>query len=683
MGFLSPAFLLLGVAAAVPLLVHLLQRHQGPRVVFPALRYLRRAERENARRIRVRQLLLMLLRIAALLFLALAAARPYVRLGGSGHHPTAAVIVLDNSLSSGAIVAGRRTLDELKARALDVLADAGPDDRFWLVKAAQPWDAATAGDAATIAARVRETTVSASAGDVSAAIERGRGLLAGGAERRSPEIELLSDLQATAFRGPAGVRGPPVVVWAPAAPPPRNAGVTSVLLGGGFAPRAGERTTVVVRVEGARDSVPVRLRVDGRVAAAALARPGADLTMSLSAPSRRALVGNVEIEPDALRGDDRRYFAAAVRAAPRVSLARPAPFVEEALTVLSGAARIALRGSAAPTAPGAAGAAGAASTPRASTPGAASAPGAISTPFAAEGGETVVAPAAVGADAVARGAAVVVLPPDSAVELPAANRRLAAAGIPWRYAAAQANGEARFAPTSADPELASALRDARVRLIYPLGGEGAGARDDSVLVRLSSGEPWLVRGRAPGGGIYLVAASPLNGSATTLPTSAALIPLLDRMLGPWTATGTPAREVTVGDAVTLPDAASAVAPIGGAPLPVEGGAPYRPLEPGVYRVLAADSTLDLLVANPPPAETPLARIDRAALERRLSGEAVHFAGDRRAWRRSIFRDRLGYQLWPALLVAALIALLAEALLAASGRAAGAPRVKSAPNIART
>jgi hypothetical protein len=83
MGLLNPLLLLLAGAAAVPLLLHLLQRHQGPRVVFPALRYLRRAEKESARRIRLRQILLMLLRMAAVLLLALAAARPFTGFGGA------------------------------------------------------------------------------------------------------------------------------------------------------------------------------------------------------------------------------------------------------------------------------------------------------------------------------------------------------------------------------------------------------------------------------------------------------------------------------------------------------------------------------------------------------------------------------------------------------------------------
>src|SRR5688572_12682009 len=107
MGFLAPALLFLGIAIAVPLILHLFQRQQGPRMVFPALRYLRRAEKENARRIRLRQFLLLALRVLALLILAAAAARPFIRTGGAGHVPTAVVFVLDNSLSSGAVKIGR------------------------------------------------------------------------------------------------------------------------------------------------------------------------------------------------------------------------------------------------------------------------------------------------------------------------------------------------------------------------------------------------------------------------------------------------------------------------------------------------------------------------------------------------------------------------------------------------
>ena len=63
MSFLAPWFLMLGGAALVPLLIHLLRRKIGLHVEFPAARYLARAEREHSRTLRMRNLLLMLLRV--------------------------------------------------------------------------------------------------------------------------------------------------------------------------------------------------------------------------------------------------------------------------------------------------------------------------------------------------------------------------------------------------------------------------------------------------------------------------------------------------------------------------------------------------------------------------------------------------------------------------------------------
>src|SRR5512138_2122162 len=236
MGFLTPLWLILSAAVAVPLIIHFLQRHQGPRVIFPAIRYLQRTEREHARQIRLRQLILLLLRMAALLLLALAAARPFMRGAGIGHEPSAVVLVLDNSLSSGLVSGDRRVLDELKDRALETLNRAGPDDRFWLLRAGSPWEPALPGDATTIAARVRETKPSAAAADLVAAVARARTILAQGAEGRATEIEVLSDLQTANLHGSlarAAGSSPGLVLWAPRRASQPNAAVEAVTVGGG------------------------------------------------------------------------------------------------------------------------------------------------------------------------------------------------------------------------------------------------------------------------------------------------------------------------------------------------------------------------------------------------------------------------------------------------------------------
>ena len=104
MGFLSPLFLLAGLTLAIPLILHLFHRNDARRMIFPALRYLLRTEKEHAQIIRVRQLLLLVLRVAAILLLVSAGARPFIRGQGGVHDPTALVIILDHSISSGLIL---------------------------------------------------------------------------------------------------------------------------------------------------------------------------------------------------------------------------------------------------------------------------------------------------------------------------------------------------------------------------------------------------------------------------------------------------------------------------------------------------------------------------------------------------------------------------------------------------
>lgn len=79
MGALNPLFLVAGVAVAVPIFLHLFHRQVVTRLSFPALRYLERTEKEHARRIRTRQLLLLLVRVAAVLLLVGAGARLFLR----------------------------------------------------------------------------------------------------------------------------------------------------------------------------------------------------------------------------------------------------------------------------------------------------------------------------------------------------------------------------------------------------------------------------------------------------------------------------------------------------------------------------------------------------------------------------------------------------------------------------
>ncbi len=103
MGFLNP-WLLVGTAAvAVPILIHLLNRFRRRRVRWAAMEWLRRAVVMRSRRVRLEDLLLLAMRCLAVLLIALAMARPTFTCTGArwfgGEVHVGAVIAVDGSYS--------------------------------------------------------------------------------------------------------------------------------------------------------------------------------------------------------------------------------------------------------------------------------------------------------------------------------------------------------------------------------------------------------------------------------------------------------------------------------------------------------------------------------------------------------------------------------------------------------
>jgi Mg-chelatase subunit ChlD len=121
--FLTPMFLVGAAAAAVPVIIHLVQRRRVQRVVFGSVRFLRKMSQRVVRRRRFTELLLILLRTLALAALAFGFARPFLwqPTDRTGHKlapgQEAALILIDNSYS---MMAGDR-LAEAKRLAREAL----------------------------------------------------------------------------------------------------------------------------------------------------------------------------------------------------------------------------------------------------------------------------------------------------------------------------------------------------------------------------------------------------------------------------------------------------------------------------------------------------------------------------------------------------------------------------------
>src|SRR5439155_23853643 len=99
MTFLAPLFLAGSAAAAIPIILHLLKREPEPRVKFAAVKLLKRAPVELTEKRRLRELVLLALRVAALVLLALAFALPFFPSGAALGSDRVTVIAIDTSYS--------------------------------------------------------------------------------------------------------------------------------------------------------------------------------------------------------------------------------------------------------------------------------------------------------------------------------------------------------------------------------------------------------------------------------------------------------------------------------------------------------------------------------------------------------------------------------------------------------
>ncbi len=101
--FGNPWMLLWAAAIAVPILIHLLNRYRHKRIDWAAMELLRRALVIRARQIRIEDILVLVLRCLAVVFLASALARPKLPpeglFGGGGDTRVGIVIALDASYS--------------------------------------------------------------------------------------------------------------------------------------------------------------------------------------------------------------------------------------------------------------------------------------------------------------------------------------------------------------------------------------------------------------------------------------------------------------------------------------------------------------------------------------------------------------------------------------------------------
>jgi len=153
--------LLWGVAAAIPILIHLWNRRKQREEPWAAMEFLLAAIHNQARRLRIEQLILLAVRTLVLLLLALALAEPILTnvatpLAAAGDAPRVhTVLVIDASYSMQYRMRGETLFDQAKEQAIARVQQARQGDGFTVILMADPPETVV-GDAAFDAADVIE-----------------------------------------------------------------------------------------------------------------------------------------------------------------------------------------------------------------------------------------------------------------------------------------------------------------------------------------------------------------------------------------------------------------------------------------------------------------------------------------------------------------------------------------------
>src|SRR4051812_38623977 len=136
--FTNTAFLAGLAGLGIPVLIHLLLRRKSQRLRFSTVQFFVKKDEQSIRKRKLRNLLLLVSRLALFALIVLGFARPYLPLGGaaaSAAKRQQVILLLDSSASMQAASPGGSQWIRAKELARQVLAGLHADDRAALITA--------------------------------------------------------------------------------------------------------------------------------------------------------------------------------------------------------------------------------------------------------------------------------------------------------------------------------------------------------------------------------------------------------------------------------------------------------------------------------------------------------------------------------------------------------------------
>jgi hypothetical protein len=319
MSFLAPLFFAAFAALAVPVLIHLIQREKKQIVYFPSLMFLDKIPYKSVQRRRIHNWALLLLRMAAIVLIISAFARPFFNeatIASAAASGTREVVILvDRSYSMGYGDRWQRAQTEAR-QAIDGLRAGDRASLVFFARGAEV-DARSTDDRARLRLSIDKATLGAGSTRYGPALKVAQSILEQSTRTRRDAI-LISDFQKSGWEGPQDVRFPlGATLTAVPITDPATANVTVLSAAFQREEQSGQQRVIVTAGLQNRGDKPVSgldvaLDINGRQVQSQQVSLGANASGSvtfqpvvLPAPTSR---GAIRIANDSLARDNAFYF---------------------------------------------------------------------------------------------------------------------------------------------------------------------------------------------------------------------------------------------------------------------------------------------------------------------------------------------------------------------------------------
>jgi uncharacterized membrane protein len=197
--FLNPAVLFGLIAASIPVIIHLFNLRKLKKIEFSTLAFLKELQKNKIRKIKLKQWILLALRVLIILFLVMAFARPTlqsVKIGGTtSAAKTTAVFILDDTFSMSVVDQKGSYFNQAKEIINQIISQLQEGDEVGVVLVSKPsLENKLTSNLSEFVKNIDRSELSYASGDLNSAIIKAAQLISE-SKNFNKEIYVLSDYQ--------------------------------------------------------------------------------------------------------------------------------------------------------------------------------------------------------------------------------------------------------------------------------------------------------------------------------------------------------------------------------------------------------------------------------------------------------------------------------------------------------